>query len=106
MGETVFLKKVTRVISLLASMLVITATAIIYIKKDIITDIDSYRPKIDNYISSMFGNRTKIASITGEWNRLAPQISIKKISMLDSKNDQALVTLNDISLHKIGRAHV
>ena len=99
MGETVFLKKVTRVISLLASMLVITATAIIYIKKDIITDIDSYRPKIDNYISSMFGNRTKIASITGEWNRLAPQISIKKISMLDSKNDQALVTLNDISLH-------
>jgi uncharacterized protein YhdP len=69
LGEIVFFKKVTRVIFLLASMLVITAAAIIYIKKDIITDIGSYRPKIDSYISSMFGNRTKIASITGEWNR-------------------------------------
>ena len=98
MGEKVFLKKVARVIFLLASVLVITAAAIIYVKKDIISDIDLHRPKIDNYISSMLGIRTKSSFIEGEWNRLAPKISVKKISMFDEKNSQASVILNNISL--------
>jgi len=98
LGEKVFLKKVARVIFLLASVLVITAAAIIYVKKDIISDIDLHRPKIDNYISSMLGIRTKSSFIEGEWNRLAPKISVKKISMFDEKNSQASVILNNISL--------
>lgn len=94
MPEIAFFKKFVYTVFLLASSLVIAVTAIIYANKDVINDLDIYRPKIDGFVSKKLDIKTQTQEIKGRWQHLAPRISISKMYFFDKSNNQPSITLD------------
>lgn len=96
MDRVALLKKIVCGILFLGSLLVIVAASMVYVKKDVISNINSYHLEIDTYISNKLNIKTQSHTIKGEWYQLAPKINISNVTMSSKSNDQLAVTLDDI----------
>ena len=96
MGRAVVLKKIVCGVSLLASAFVIMGALYLYVNKDLIQDIDAYRPKVDTYVSRTLGVKIESAKLEGEWHQFAPQFFVTNVAVYANQKDQPAVTINKV----------
>ena len=96
MDRVALLKKIVCGSIFLGSLVVILTASMVYVKKDVINNINSYHLEIDSYISNKLDIKTQSHTMKGEWYQLAPKINISNVTMSSKKNNQLAITLDDI----------
>ena len=96
MDRTVVLKKIACGILLLVSVFIIVSALYLYVNKDFIRDVDTYRLKINTYVSRTLGMKLESNKLEGGWHQFAPQFSVTNVSVYAGQGDQPAVTINKV----------
>ncbi len=80
MDRAVVLKKIACGILLLVSVFIIVSALYLYVNKDFIRDVDTYRLKINTYVSKTLGMKLESDKLEGGWHQFAPQFSVTNVT--------------------------
>jgi len=81
LDRAVVLKKIACGILLLVSVFIIVSALYLYVNKDFIRDVDTYRLKINTYVSRTLGMKLESDKLEGGWHQFAPQFSVTNVSV-------------------------
>jgi len=93
-----WLKKVTRRILLLSAFLVIALALLISIGREVIDDLDRYRPQINIYASEALGLNVESGKLEGDWYQFTPKVTAVDLAIYAPGQNTPAITLDYASL--------
>lgn len=92
------LKKVIRRIVLLLAFLVIGFALLVSIGREVIDDLDRYRPQINLYASEALGLNIESGKLEGSWYQFTPKVTAVDLAIFAPGHNTPAITLDYASL--------